>query len=323
MSRHQDFVDEELGGPCADVDSVLLKLREVNRAYLEKSSRYDSFYEAYQKTAEMIMVNRQALEAFQATLAMIDEQIELHKKSQEKGFPHEKSSLENNYKILANRLNKYQKDQQKVNNDLRLVLTQSKTLDQDMNALKPEIITLFKQRQQLAKWLRDHGKSREDINRLLESWSVEERISGAPLQPNSRYSFSSSISPSNISVDNPLKDLPHNDETTWFMPNVDRNKAADLLEGKPHGTFLIRVSSDGRFALSIVCNKHVEHCKIEKTSRGFGFADPFYIYPSLHDLVLHYSQNSLSAHNEVLTTTLKIPAGTLLQESAVYVSMQK
>ena len=37
--------------------SVLTKLRDVNRAYLEKSSRYDSYYEAYQKTAETIMVS--------------------------------------------------------------------------------------------------------------------------------------------------------------------------------------------------------------------------------------------------------------------------
>ncbi len=68
VSRYHDYVDEELGGAFANVESIRQKLREVNRAYLEKSSKYDSFYEAYQKTAEVIMVNRQALEAFTATL---------------------------------------------------------------------------------------------------------------------------------------------------------------------------------------------------------------------------------------------------------------
>ena len=48
-----------------------------------------------------------------------------------------------------------------------------------MNVLKPEIITLFKQRQQMAKWLRDHGKTREDINQKLENWSIEERTSSS------------------------------------------------------------------------------------------------------------------------------------------------
>ena len=68
-----------------------------------------------------------------------------------------------------------------------------------MNALKPEIITLFKHRQQLAKWLRDHGKAKEEINNLLENWSVEERQG-----PSGRHhSFSSSISPGNMGIFQP------------------------------------------------------------------------------------------------------------------------
>lgn len=85
VSRFQDYVDEEFGGPCADVESVLKKLKDVNRAYLEKSSKYDNFYEAYQKTAEDIMVLKHGKEAFKATLCMFDDQIHSHKKSQEKG----------------------------------------------------------------------------------------------------------------------------------------------------------------------------------------------------------------------------------------------
>ena len=40
---------------------------------------------------------------------MFDDQIISHKKSQEKGFPHEKSNLELNYKILETRRFKYEK----------------------------------------------------------------------------------------------------------------------------------------------------------------------------------------------------------------------
>jgi phosphoinositide-3-kinase regulatory subunit len=322
VSRFHEYVDEELGGPGADVDSVLQRLREVNRAYLEKSNAYDRYYEAYQRTSEAILINRQALEAFQATLSMIDDHIQLHKKSQGNVFPHEAMSLKNNFEILTTRLNRYQDDQQKVNNDLRKVLAQSRALDKDMNALKPEIITLFKQRQQMAKWLRDHGKTREDINRLLENWSFEERQEASE----SRHSFSSSISPSNIGTiaESSMSDLSHNDDSKWYMPNLDRKSAETLLSGKPHGTFLIRMSSDGRLALSIVCNSTVEHCKIENTSRGFGFAEPYNIYPSLSELVIHYSQNSLVEHNDVLNTTLETPVGAILsqEENAVYVPMQ-
>ena len=113
VSRFNDYVDEELGGASADLESVLQKLREVNRDYLEKSTKYDSYYDRYLQTTTNITLNRQASEAFKATVSMIQEQIELHKRSQERGFPHEKSSLENNYKILVSRLNKYQLDQQR------------------------------------------------------------------------------------------------------------------------------------------------------------------------------------------------------------------
>ena len=45
VSRFNDYVDEELGGASADQKSVLDKLQEVNRNYLEKSTKYDSFYD--------------------------------------------------------------------------------------------------------------------------------------------------------------------------------------------------------------------------------------------------------------------------------------
>ena len=53
---------------------------------------------------------------------MIDDQIMLHKKSQEKGFPHEKSNLELNYKILETRRSKYLKDKQKVSSSVLIIL---------------------------------------------------------------------------------------------------------------------------------------------------------------------------------------------------------
>ena len=52
------------------MESVLSKLRDVNRAYLEKSSKYDSYYDAYQKTAETIMVNKHAKEAFKVRMVV-------------------------------------------------------------------------------------------------------------------------------------------------------------------------------------------------------------------------------------------------------------
>lgn len=38
------------------------------------------------------------------------------------------------------------------------------------------MIKKWKQRQQLAKWLKDHGKNLEEINSLLEQWGKGEQV---------------------------------------------------------------------------------------------------------------------------------------------------
>lgn len=75
----------------------------------------------------------------------------------------------------------------------------------------------------------------------------------------------------------------------------------------PPGTFLIRASTAGGYALSINCQGTTNHCIILQTETGYGFSEPFNIYESLMALVKHYSQNSLEEHNDKLTTTLRWP----------------
>ncbi|RLU24802.1 hypothetical protein DMN91_002892 [Ooceraea biroi] len=100
----------------------------------------------------------------------------------------------------------------------------------------------------------------------------------------------------------------HSDEKTWLFLQGSRTDADHFLKGQPDGTFLVRRSRTGQYALSIVCNGMVQHCIIYATERGFGFAEPYNIHESLSHLVLHYAQNSLEEHNESLTTTLAYPA---------------
>ena len=59
--------------------------------------------------------------------------------------------------------------------------------------------------------------------------------------------------------------------------------------------------------------------------QGYGFAEPYNIHATLNELVIHYSRQSLVDHNEVLTTILDIPVGTVLsqQDSVVYVPMNQ
>ncbi|XP_037067741.1 phosphatidylinositol 3-kinase regulatory subunit beta isoform X3 [Peromyscus leucopus] len=50
-----------------------------------------------------------------------------------------------------------------------------------------------------------------------------------------------------------------------------------------------------------------KHCVIYRTATGFGFAEPYNLYASLKELVLHYQHASLVQHNDALTVTLAHP----------------
>jgi len=285
VSRYQQDVDAGDVGGVADLVKVERKLKEINRNYLERSKLYDKYYEEYQKAAQDILLKRQALDAFNEAVLMLDEQIELSRTHQDKAFPHEKSRLKDNFNILEKRLKNLHDQQEDLADDLRQVNAFNRHLDREMNSLKPEIIQLYKQREQHQTWLLGHGTMVDDINRLLEQSSRE----AGQVQD--------------------VESLPHNDERTWLMPDCDRPQAESRLAGQVNGTFLIRRSRNGQYALSIMCNNVVGHCLIYSGKNGYGFAEPYNIYPSLRALVLHYAQNSLEEHNDVLRTTLTYPVG--------------
>ena len=60
VSRYQQ--DVELVGHGADVEKVQIKLKEINRNYLEKSKLYDKYYENYQNASQDILLKRQVHE---------------------------------------------------------------------------------------------------------------------------------------------------------------------------------------------------------------------------------------------------------------------
>lgn len=155
-----------------------------------------------------------------------------------------------------------------------------------MYQLKQEISSLTRQKEKSVRWLVSHEVSLDAINRVLNGadwWTRKPEDIELPLN------------------------IANLDESTWLLQSCSRIDAERLLNGKCDGTFLIRPSTTGQSALSIVCNGVVNHCIINRSSKGFGFAEPYNIYASLKDLVLHYSQTSLEEHNDSLTTTLAYP----------------
>ncbi|XP_022236096.1 phosphatidylinositol 3-kinase regulatory subunit alpha-like isoform X2 [Limulus polyphemus] len=298
VSRFQQAEDEEES--TADVEMVAQKLMEVNKEYLQKTKQYDQFYEDYSKTLQEIQLQRQALDAFNETVAVFEEQIELHMDHQKEAMQHEMLGLVENFDLLKKRLRTIQESKIQLENDLKHQAAYNRTLDREMNSLKPEIIQLYKQREQYQLWLLSKGLKKERIDKLLQDSSADAK----DLARDSAFVQD-------------YDSLPHHDESTWFISECSRPQAENLLSGKSNGTFLVRNSRTGQYALSIVADGKIGHCLIYKTPKGYGFAEPYNIHPTLKSLVLHYAQTSLEEHNDTLQTTLAYPVFALQSDQYV------
>lgn len=62
------------------VDQLSTSVRQALTDYLKKSKEYDTIYEEYSRLSQDLQIKRQALVAFEETLAMFQEQMELHKR---------------------------------------------------------------------------------------------------------------------------------------------------------------------------------------------------------------------------------------------------
>ncbi|XP_056599030.1 phosphoinositide-3-kinase, regulatory subunit 3a (gamma) [Triplophysa dalaica] len=98
------------------------------------------------------------------------------------------------------------------------------------------------------------------------------------------------------------------EEGSWFVGDLSRSEAEELLHGKPSGAFLIRNSSSKDcYACSVMVGNQVRHCVIRQTEHGYGFVEPFDLHKSLKDLVMHYHHTSLAQHNQALDVRLVYP----------------
>ncbi|CAH8468793.1 unnamed protein product [Dicrocoelium dendriticum] len=95
----------------------------------------------------------------------------------------------------------------------------------------------------------------------------------------------------------------------WFVTDISRDRAEEILNPKPPGTFLIRASSEEqKLALSVRLSDCVRHCLIHQSEGRYGFVPQSCGFDSLEALVCYYHVNSLKQHNPLLTITLRYPA---------------
>ncbi|EFX71402.1 putative phosphatidylinositol 3-kinase [Daphnia pulex] len=280
VSRFQHAEEVEAGN--GDVEKMRQRLEDVHHEYLARSRLYDQYHDDYSRCSQEIQFKKQALDAFDEAVAMFEEQLRLQEKFQREAHRHEIHSLKENNELLKSRMNTLKLSRQELQEDLRVQAVLSRNLDREMNALKPELHQLCKTRDLLQMWLLRHGKNPE-MPAGIENKAYDGTGDG-PAPP----------------------------VTYWLIPDCTRPDAERLLSNKADGTFLIRRSAAGSapFALSIAyrrVDKGVGHILIHRSERGFGFTEPYLLFPTLNDLVVYYAGHSLEEHNPQLTTTLAHP----------------
>ncbi|KAM4604728.1 phosphatidylinositol 3-kinase regulatory subunit gamma-like [Polymixia lowei] len=278
------------------VDVAGRKLKEYHSQYQEKSKEFDRLYEAFTKTSQEIQMKRTAIEAFNETMMIFEEQCreqerygeEFERNNQSEGAEKDLESFLINYEKLKCRLGEIYDSKVHLEEDLRTQVEDYRDTDRKINSLRPDLIQLRNIRDQYLNWLNHKGVRQKRIN----DW----------------------LGIQNDSLDDTYvlkgdeEKLPHHDEACWFVGELSRTQAEEMLQGKASGTFLIRESSkQGCYACSVVVNEEVKHCMVYSTPHGYGFAEPYDVHCSLKDLVLHYRLNSLAQHNDALDVRLSHP----------------
>uniref|UniRef100_A0A8C1GTA1 Phosphoinositide-3-kinase, regulatory subunit 3b (gamma) n=1 Tax=Cyprinus carpio TaxID=7962 RepID=A0A8C1GTA1_CYPCA len=279
-----------------NIDAVGRKLQEYHNQYQEKSKEYDRLYEEHTKTSQEIQMKRTAIEAFNETIKIFEEQChtqeryskEYIERFRREGNDKEIERIMMNYEKLKSRLGEIHDSKTRLEQDLKTQALDNRETDKKMNSLKPDLIQLRKIRDQYLVWLNHKGVRQKRINDWLE--------------------IKNENMDDTYFVSEEDENLPHYDEKSWFVGDLNRTQAEDLLHSKPDGAFLIRESSKkGCYACSVVVDGEVKHCVIYSTPRGYGFAEPYNLYSTLKDLVLHYHQTSLVQHNDSLNVRLAFP----------------
>lgn len=283
VSRYQQVLME------VDINEVGEQLRMFQDRYQQKSKEYDTLLKEFNQTSQELQSKRTAIEAFSEIIRIFEEECETHERYSKEYIDMflSLSSTEQTQDSegLQLKVEEIHSSKKRLEDELQTKARAYSEVDQKMNNLKPDLVQLRKIRDQYLLWLIQQGTKQSQINEWLGIQNDEE----------DPYT---------------LADEPDQEDSSWYVGAMRRKEAEELLRGKCDGTFLIRDSQShkGSFACSVVVDGDVKHCVIYQTSTGFGFAEPYNMYPSLRELVLHYRHTSLIQHNQQLNVTLAWPA---------------
>lgn len=283
--------DDEYHSLMENKDLLVQKFVEVTGEIKTLTTTLEQYHDNYKRTETEIGFKRNAHEAFMEAEVMFDDQMDVQKGYANDADIHELPLIEMNADLIRSRKCALAECKKTLESDLDLQRRLHQRLELDINKLKLEINAQLRLEKRLKQMMQMQNISDALIKQIMDegtsAWTNQDSVEMYEKQ-------------------------------AWYVPEFSRSDAEKALSGGPVGTFLIRKSAANRaFALSIVANGTVNHCIIYQTEHGtFGFAEPYNIYKTLKDLVLHYSINSLEEHNESLQTTLKIPYNLYAQSSS-------
>ncbi|XP_015235776.1 PREDICTED: phosphatidylinositol 3-kinase regulatory subunit gamma-like isoform X2 [Cyprinodon variegatus] len=276
-----------------DIAAIGEQLRIFQDQYKEKSQEYDHLFKELNQTSQELQSKRTAIEAFSEIIRIFEEECETQERYSKEYIDMfltldsstKNEKIQNNSDELQSKVEEIHNSKKMLEEELRTKALAHMEVDRKIARLKPDLVQLRKIRDQYLLWLTQQGMRQSHINNWLGEAADEE----------DPYT---------------LEDDSHQEERSWYVGGMRRKEAEELLKGRRDGTFLIRDSQTqrGSFACSVVVDGDVKHCVIYRTSTGYGFAEPYNLYSSLRELVLHYRHTSLIQHNQQLNVTLAWPA---------------
>ncbi|CAG0916748.1 unnamed protein product [Notodromas monacha] len=280
VSRRAKVAEGTDEDPSMNVDDLKQRFLDICVERSKKCKEYDDVYLKHQKVLEEVTTHKQAIECCCQCLQIYQDHLSVAEKALENAAPQDLKTRLISLGVSA-------EDFVKITDGLH------------MNSLDASAQALLS----VKNGWRDHFKSKV----LNMPGGYETPVNGT----GSGATSPMSTNPRSRRVYKPLvfpPALPHEDETTWYLPGVSREEAQSMLREKPDGTFLIRNSSQkGTLALSVICDHKVNHCKLMKYAQGYGFDENLDLFPTLRDFVLHYARNMLQDRNQTLNTTLAYP----------------
>jgi len=285
VSRFQYTKEKEY----CNVEDIQRKLQEVSREVKERNADCVMYSNRMNEKNQEVSRVRNGIEAYNDTVAWMTEYLEKHDEIlRQSAQPHEVNALTENKTVIQQRLQLVYEAKTHHQNELSNLLDSYRVLERNYLTVKSYLQTFAEERKQLISALVSRNVPVEGLEcDLMQQHQIAEPV---------------------------CADIEH--EALWMVRErpdgkaFTREDANTALKGTPDGTFLIRPSKIGKsqaHALSISCNGKVEHCLINRSDNGYGFAEPYLIYGSLKELVNHYSLNSLLIHNDLLNTTLTYP----------------